>query len=150
MVSELGVKEAEPEILGALSEVHLSKGNSSKAQGYCEQLLKISEKEGLKRHLVRAKKIKGEILLAEAVSLKEVEKELKDAQRIARKIGAFPLLWQIHASLGELYQEKGDKKKASEQLKKAKKVIKDISSKMGDEKLKKTFLSSKPVRALLT
>lgn len=150
LVSELGVKEAEPEILAALSEVHLSKGNSLKAQGFCEQLLKISEKEGLKRHLGRAKKIKGEILLAEAVSLKEAEKELKDAQRIARKIGAFPLLWQIHASLGELYQEKGDKKKASEQFKKTRKIIKDISSKIGNEKLKNTFLNSEPVRTLLT
>jgi len=82
--------------------------------------------------------------------LKQAERELKEAQRIAKKMRAFPLLWQIHASLARLYQEKGEKKKISEQFKKAKKIIEDISSKIEDDKLKKTFLNSKQVQSLLT
>ena len=158
LVEEFGTKEAEPGVLSALGEVWLSKGDLAKTREFCGQLMTVAEKEGLKKYLAVGRKLKGEILLPQtvrrqtsAVRLREAEAELRDAQKIAEEIGAQPLLWQIHATLGRLYaawSRKGDKKKASEQFAKAHKIIKQIASKIGDQELKKTFLNSKQVRAI--
>jgi tetratricopeptide (TPR) repeat protein len=83
--------------------------------------------------------------------LREAEKELKEALRIAEEIEAKPLLWQIHASLGKVYvasDGKDSKKKAKEQFTKSKEIIQKIASTIGDKKLKKTFLSAKQVKSV--
>ncbi len=148
IVEELGIREPEPGVLGALSEVWLSRGDSTKADEFCERLLRMAEKEGLKKYLAVAKKLKGEIILNEAVSLNEAERELKEAGKIAKKIGALPVLWQIHASLGKTYEKKGDKKKAFAEFKKARKIVDDLASKIGDEDLKNTFLNSIQIQSI--
>ena len=155
MAAELGVKEAEPDVLEALSEVSLSRGDSSEANGFCEQLLRVGKKEKLKRHLAAAKKIHGEILLSritgssESALFGQTESALKEALRITEKIRALPLLWQIHASLGKLYQKKGAQKDASEQLTKSKRIIQKIASNIEDKELKNIFLNSKQVQSVL-
>jgi signal transduction histidine kinase/tetratricopeptide (TPR) repeat protein len=187
IVVKLGIGD-EPCVLEILSKVCLSKYKElsakrkrksedflKKAGEYCERLLRIAEKEGLKGDLAKGKKIRGEILLEQVVShqlsvvrqkktkisaisvsqrlkLKEAEKELKEALRIAEEIEAKPLLWQIHASLGNVYStsdKKGSKKIASEQFTKSKGIIQKIASTIGDEKLKKTFLNAKPIQSVL-
>jgi tetratricopeptide (TPR) repeat protein len=174
IVLEIGSAD-EPCVLETLSEVWLSKGDFKKSSNYCKRLLKLAEKDGLKGYLVRGRKIKGEILLAEVVSsqfsvvrqkkiktsansaslrlkLKRAEKELKEALKIAEEIGAKPQLWQIHASLGKIYSAtgaRGSNNKAKEQFTKSKVIIQKIASTIGDEKLKKTFLNSKQVRSIL-
>ena len=119
----------------------------------------MAEKGGLKGDLARGKKIKGEILLTVAVAesssrekakaLDEAEIELKKALTIAEEISAKPLQWQIHASLGKVYHEKGNPKMSSEQFTMAKEIIHKLASNIGDEKLKSTFLNSKQVRLVL-
>jgi tetratricopeptide (TPR) repeat protein len=183
---ELELKGSDPVvwILETLSEIWLSKGDSNKARAFCERLLKISEKEGLKENLVRGRKIRGEILLKEvessgpstgsgqssgsgsvadrvedpirvATTLKEAETELLEAKKIAEEIGASPLLWQIYASLGKVYSalegldDNINGSKATENFSKAKEIVQDIASKIGDEKLKNTFLNAKSVRSIL-
>jgi tetratricopeptide (TPR) repeat protein len=135
----------------------------NRAMVYCERLLKKAEQEGMKDFIVSGRKIKGEILLTVvrigqasgsgsssqiAKKSKEAEKELKDALQIAEEIGASPLQWQIHASLGKVYEETGDKKKASDQFKKAKEIILDLASNIDDEKLKTSFLNAKQIQSL--
>lgn len=159
IVAEFGTREAEPGVLRALSEVWLSKGDVAKADEFCERLLRMAETEGLKKYLATSRKLKGEIMLARAVGSrpsavrrKEAESELKEALKIAEEIGALPLLWQIRASLGRLYSasdREGDEKKATDQFVEAKKIIEEIASKIGDEELQSTFLSSEPVLAIL-
>jgi tetratricopeptide (TPR) repeat protein len=174
-VMEYEFKMVEPLVLASLSEVWLSKGEFAKASEYCERLLKMAEKEGLKGHLARGRKIRGEILLVKASSgkrsavssklkaksqsllvnqLKEAEKELKEALRIAEEIGAKPLQWQIHASLGRLYKMNvgarfGHLNKAKTHFNRSKEIIQDLASTIGDEKLKKTFLKAKQVHSIL-
>jgi tetratricopeptide (TPR) repeat protein len=137
----------------------------------------MAEKEVLKGDLAKGRKIKGEILFSKAINkyqapnskqirsskskipnkefkaklLMEAEVELKKALKISEEIGAKPLLWQIHASIGNVYSfsgESGNKKKAKEQYTKAKEIIYEISEKIGDEKLKKTFLNAKQVKSV--
>ena len=145
----------------------------TKANEFCERLLKMAENDGLKGHLAKGKKIRGEILLVKTSSgkqsavssklkaksqslmaneLKASEKELKEALRIAEGIEAKPLQWQIHASLGNIYSasdKKGSNNKAKEHFTKSIEIIQKIASTIGDEKLKKTFLNSKQVRSIL-
>lgn len=159
LAEEFGTKEAEPVVLSALGEVWLSKGDLAKAREFCGQLMAMAEKEGLKKYLAVSRKLKAEILLPQtvrrqtsAVRLREAESELREAQKIAEEIGALPLLWQIHATLGRLYaasSRKGDKKKASGQFTKAKRIIQELASKTENEKLKKTLLNSKQVLGIL-
>jgi tetratricopeptide (TPR) repeat protein len=171
---ELELRGSDPVvwILETLSEIWLSKGDSNKARAFCERLLKISEKEGLKENLVRGRKIRGEILLTVArigqasssssgsvatpvaTTLKEAETELLEAERIAEEIGTSPLLWQIYTSLGKVYSalegldNNISESKAKEHFSKAKEIIQVIASKIGDEKLKNTFINAKPVRVV--
>jgi tetratricopeptide (TPR) repeat protein len=91
----------------------------------------------------------GSVATPVATTLKKAEKELKEALKIAQEIGASPLLWQVHASLGKLYQEAGAEEKAKEQFSKAKEIIDEIASKIGDEKLKETFLNSKQIQSVM-
>jgi tetratricopeptide (TPR) repeat protein len=159
IVNQFGTNEALPGVLESLSKVYLAKGEPDKASEYCDQLLKIAEKEELKGYIASGRKIRGEIELTVAVAessgskkakaLKTAEKELKEALKISREIGASPLLWQIHASLGKVYQEVGDEKKVKVQFSKAKEIINDIASKIVDEKLKEIFLNSKQVRSVI-
>jgi len=154
MITEFGTTEAEPEVLSGLSEVWLGKGDPLKANEFCERLLTIAGKEGLKKYLAIAKRIKGELLLSKtggsptAELMEKAATELKEARRIAEEIGALPLLWQTYGSLGVLYQKKGDKRKATEQFKSTRKIIREIASKVSDEKLKNVFLNSKQVQSL--
>jgi tetratricopeptide (TPR) repeat protein len=168
IVVKSGLIENEQGVLSILSEIWLSKGDYAQSSKYCERLLRIARKKELKGYLAIGRKIKGEILTAVAVArirqassssskkakeLKAAEKELKEALKIAEKIGAKPQLWQIHASLGKVYtvsDGKGSKKKSSEQFAKAKEIIQDIASTIDNEKLKKTFLNAKPVKAVIS
>jgi diguanylate cyclase (GGDEF)-like protein len=154
---ELGAKEAEPVALEALAEVCLSRGDLERAEEYCERLLTIARERGLKRYLGAGKRVKGQLLVNEAASsgwspakLDEAESELVESAEIADRIGALPLLWQAEASLGKFYEKKGDKKKASRHLSKAKEVIEQIASKVKDESLKLTYLNSPRIKPLLT
>lgn len=140
--------QPEPDVLAALGNVWLAKGDFTKAHESCDRLMRAAEKEGLKKYLAVAKKLKGETILNEAVNLSEAERELKEARKIAKKIGALPVLWKIHASLGSIYEKKGDKKKASAEFSKARKVVDEIASKIGHEDLKNTFLNSKQVQSI--
>jgi tetratricopeptide (TPR) repeat protein len=175
IVNQFGINEALPGVLEALSKVYLEKGKTDNASEYCEKLLEMSEKEELKGYIARGRKIRGEILLfkanpkfqapknkqirnskfkipnkqVKAKLLKDSESELKEALKIAEEIGASPLLWQVHASLGKVYQEAGAEKKAKVQFLKAKEIIDEIASKIVDEKLKETFLNSKQVRSVI-
>jgi tetratricopeptide (TPR) repeat protein len=164
---ELKLKGSDPVvwILETLSEIWLSKGDNIKAREFCERLLRIAEKEGLKENIVRGKKIRGEILTAEAVAggsssininkMKEAETELLEAKKITEEIGASPLLWQIYTSLGKVYSALCDlddnisKSKATENFSKAKEIIQDIASKIGDDKLKNIFLNAKQVKSVI-
>jgi diguanylate cyclase (GGDEF)-like protein len=143
---ELGAKEAEPVALEGLSEVLLSKGDFEKTRECCDRLLGIAEQRGLKRCEAAAKRIRGETLMREAARFKEAEAELKEAAQIAGSIGALPLLWQAHASLGRLYDGVGDGKKASEYLSRAKSTIEEIASNIADESLRSTYLNSPMIR----
>jgi tetratricopeptide (TPR) repeat protein len=156
MARQLGSKEEEPTILEGLASVWLSVGNELEARHFCERLNAIAADRGLKSYLAEAKRMKGEMILREVVSSQssvvrweKAETELKEAVKIARGIGALPILWQAHASLWELYEKKGDDKKASKQLSKAKEVIDQIASNISDSKLTESFLSSEPVTRVL-
>jgi len=86
--------------------------------------------------------------------LKDAETELKEAQRIAEEIGEMPLLWQIHASLGSLYQTSVGAgftpalSKAKQHFEEAKEIIEKIASTIRDGNSKRNFLNSKPVRSV--
>ncbi len=157
IVAEFGTREAEPALLEALGEVSLSRGDLRKANEYCEQLLRMAEDEDLKKYLAVSRKLKAEILLSKMTSrtrakvLKEAEVQLEQALAFARRTGALPLLWRIQVSLGRLYStwsREGDQRKALEQFSKAKEVIEEIASRIGDEELRSTFLASGEVQSV--
>jgi tetratricopeptide (TPR) repeat protein len=163
VVQKSGIKRLEPRVLAALSEVWLAKKDLAKASEFCGKLLGMTEKAGLKPYHARGKWTRGEVLLSRAYTmsdasskkartrvLRDAEAEFKESVRLAEEIGAKPLLWQAHASLGKVYQRSGDDKAASKQFQEAKAVIEKIASTIGDEKLKDTFLNSKQVRSVFT
>ncbi len=162
VVEKSGMKRLEPRVLAALSEVWLAKKDFAKTIEFCDKLLGMTGKTGLKPYHTRGKWIKGEMLLSRARAMSDTsskktrarilgaaEAELKEAVQLAEEIGAKPLLWRVCASLGSAYKELGDDR-ASEQFRRARVVIEEIASRVGDEKLKDTFLNSQQVRSVFT
>jgi len=155
MLTQYGTTEAGPELLTALAEFHLDNDDSEKTREYCEELLSIAEKENLNRYLAIIGRIKAELLRREVVagklakeSLTDAERLLNEARAMAEKSAALPLLWKVCLSLGWLYETRGDDEKAREAFKDARDVIRDIASKIGDEKLKESFLNSRQVQEM--
>jgi signal transduction histidine kinase/tetratricopeptide (TPR) repeat protein len=168
MVEELEYKLIEPDILGALSFAWLKKGNSQKATEFCERSMEAAESQGHTEDLAKGRIMKAEILLWESEALndgthplrggthderlraelvKDAEDEVKKAQRVAEQLDALPLLAQTHELLGRLYQEMGKKERALDQFSKANAITEKIASRMEDENLRESYLSSEPVQS---
>ena len=75
--------------------------------------------------------------------------QLKEAEALAEKIGQPGELWQIRAALGELCERHGETWEAREVFSRAAQTLRMLAEKIGDEKLKKGFLSASQVRGVL-
>lgn len=157
MLAQFGTAEAGPDVLSALAEYWLDRGDFGKTRRYCDELGLIAEREDMKKYLVICKRIEGELLIRQVAAgrlprekLKEAEDLLVEARLIGDNIGALPQLWRVCISLGELYSAKGDGESAREVFEVTKGIITDLASRIDDEKLKHSFLNSEQVQIVLS
>jgi diguanylate cyclase (GGDEF)-like protein len=153
MLTQFQTTEAAPEVLTALIEIHLDKGDFERVREYCEELASMGEEEELKKYIVITKRTKAQLLMKDVASgrlpeksLEEAEILLGEARAIAEKIEALPLQWKVILSQAELHETRGDSRRAREHLDLAKEVVNSIAAKMGDEELQRSFLNSRQVR----
>jgi hypothetical protein len=75
--------------------------------------------------------------------------ELQQAEALAEKIGQLGGLWQIRATLGELYERREEAGEARAAFVRAAQTLSTLAEKIGDKELKKSFLSAPRVRRVL-
>ena len=81
--------------------------------------------------------------------IKRAIDHLREAQRLAEKIGLPKELWQIQSRIGELYERRGQGGEAREAFSRGAQTLRKLAEKIGDEKLKEGFLSAPRVRRVL-
>jgi hypothetical protein len=75
--------------------------------------------------------------------------QLREAEMLAEKIGLPGELWQIRAEIGELYARRGETWKTQEAYSRAAQTLRMLAGKIGDEELRKGFLSAPRVHRVL-
>src|SRR5919112_913900 len=75
---------------------------------------------------------------------------LHEAHSLAEKIGLPGELWQIQSRIGELYEKRGEDGEAREVFSQAAQTLRTLAQKIGDEELRKGFLSAPQVRRVLS
>jgi hypothetical protein len=92
---------------------------------------------------------RAELLLASISyflkDLGEVEPHAQSAVNIAYQCGMKEILWQAHHMLAKVYIKQKKQKQVKEEMNKAKEVLDNIVTNLGDE-LKKIYLKRKEVK----
>jgi hypothetical protein len=74
---------------------------------------------------------------------------LREAEALAETLGLPGELWRIQATLGELYERRGETGEACAVFSWAAQTLRMLAEKIGDEELREGFLSAPRVRRLL-
>jgi tetratricopeptide (TPR) repeat protein len=75
--------------------------------------------------------------------------QLQEAEMLAEQIGLPGELWQIRAEIGELYEWREEIGEARAAYSRAAQILRMLARKIGDEKLRESFLSAPQVRRVL-
>lgn len=81
--------------------------------------------------------------------LEEALERLREAGALADEIGLPGESWEIHASVGDLQDERGKREEAREAFGLAAETVLTLAGRIGDEKLREGFLSAYQVRRVL-
>jgi hypothetical protein len=76
--------------------------------------------------------------------------QLHEARTLAKKIGLPKEFWQSQSKLGEFHEKRRQTEEAREAFSLAAQTLRMLAGKIGDEKLRKGFLSAARVRRVLT
>jgi tetratricopeptide (TPR) repeat protein len=128
----------------ARTEAYVAAKKYKKAEQLAEAVLKFNAEKNRLPDVARA-----ELLLASISyflkDLGEVEPHAQSAVNIAYQCGMKEILWQAHHMLAKVYIKQKKQKQVKEEMNKAKEVLDNIVTNLGDE-LKKIYLKRKEVK----
>lgn len=124
----------------ARGELALARGDAGMALRIADGLIASTANVTPTTVIPRLWKLRGEAL-ATLGKTREAETVLRAAQAAAFAQGARPLLWPIHAALGELYQARGRRDDARVEVSAAREVIQALAASVPDEKLRSNFVA---------
>jgi tetratricopeptide (TPR) repeat protein len=130
-----------------LGGISLVEGDYAEALKLADDALAISEKAGAKKHTVKSRKLKAEVL-GEMGNTGEAVDLMRDALKGARQVGNPPLIWQIHHSLGRLLEEQGNLLEAEEHYAEALTLIEATASKIDDVSLRNALMTAPETREI--
>jgi class 3 adenylate cyclase/tetratricopeptide (TPR) repeat protein len=128
-------------------ELLLARGETEKAISYAEECLALAEKSESRKIIVKARRLRGQTLLALG-KLAEAERDIASATELARTVSNPPQLWKSLVALGDVRRAQKRDNEANAAYAEAIRVIEDVATNLGDEKLRETFLSSPHVQAI--
>jgi class 3 adenylate cyclase/tetratricopeptide (TPR) repeat protein len=134
-------------LLRARGELERREGRHDEAWKYAQQSVDMAVETDARKHLSRALALQGEIL-AESGRPEEAIAKLREAATIARGIGAKRDMWLTEAALGRRLAELGRLDDAEAALESAARTIESIAEKLVTPRLRTSFLSAEPVRAV--
>jgi class 3 adenylate cyclase/tetratricopeptide (TPR) repeat protein len=130
--------------LCTLGEIFLHRDNTDEAIKCAQRASEIAEKTLNKRGIIRANRLGGEIYITKG-EFSKAEERLSEAIANAKEVGTPPHLWKTYFALGQLNEARGLDRASKEQYGEALQVVENVSSKLKDEKIRKTFLNSDSV-----
>lgn len=125
-------------------ELWLARGDTMKALAHADECLQRSEGNGSRKNIVKGRRLRGQVLLAQGRPL-EAEREIEIALQIARQIGNPPQIWKTCAALGAARGARGASVAAREAYRAALATIDRVAAGLTDARVRDTFLTSSHV-----
>jgi class 3 adenylate cyclase/tetratricopeptide (TPR) repeat protein len=122
-------------------ELWLQRGDYAKAMSYADECIELAESTNRPKNVVKGHRLRGQALLA-LDKPDEAEPEIEMALAIAQEIGNPPQIWKTYVALGQVRQAQGRPDEAKNAYAEAVAVIENVASRLEDESLRATFLSS--------
>jgi DNA-binding CsgD family transcriptional regulator len=130
---------SERRILWAWGELALAQGNQGEGLRIVEGLLLSAPSAAKPQPIPTLLNLKGRALMG-LHRLDEAQQVLEEATQGAIEQGAYPLLWPIHAALGELYALLRLEEQAEREFAAARKVIGSLAATIDDISLREAFV----------
>jgi uncharacterized protein HemY len=108
---------------------------------FAQRAFEIAERTKNKRGMIRANRHMGDIYIKN-MEFPKAEKKLNIAISDAKKLGNPYQLWKTHLDLGKLKEAQSFNQQAQEHYREALQVVKNVSSNLKDEKIRRIFLNS--------
>ena len=102
---------------------------------YCSQIEDITEAGGMRENAARARKYRGEALIAIG-DFESAKRELEHVAKTADEIGGVRLQWEAHAALEKLYQAWGKDAAAEVHRARVIAIVNQIRDNLKDDELK--------------
>ncbi len=126
---------------GACAELELAQGNPRRALIIVERLLAFAP--GLEQYgphaVPRLSHLRGQALAALGL-LEDAEAEFQGALPVALKHGNRPMLWRLHADLGNLYRATERRADAEHEFASARAIIQELANSLHEGALRDHFL----------
>ena len=128
-------------------ELWYERGDHGRALSYADECVQLAESTNRPKNVVKGRRLRGQIMTAQA-KLAEAEEEIEMALAIAKEIGNPPQLWKTLVDLGDLRKAQDREADAKAAYSEALALINNVASRLDDEKLRETFLSSPHVQRI--
>ena len=131
-------------LLHACGELALTQGRHDQAWSYATQSLALATQTGSRKHVVRAQRLQGEVLVARG-QLAAASQVLVTSVHGAAQIQTPRDVWLGQAALGKVLAQLGRDKEAEAQLTQATQTIEAMAAHVPTPRLRHSFLSAAPV-----
>jgi tetratricopeptide (TPR) repeat protein len=125
-------------------ELWLARGDGERAGGFARACLELAESSSSKKHIVNARRLCGQILLAQG-RRNEAVAELETAVALARQAGNPPQLWKTLAVFGDALQAQGRSDQARKAYRESLQIIDSIATALDEPSVCGAFLHAAQV-----
>lgn len=125
-------------LLAVYGELRLARDDPDQGLRTADRVIAWADQAGEAGVIARLWKLRGEAL-ATLGRTAEAEVALRAAREAAREQGSHPLLWQLHVSLGALFQAQGRREEAEREYVAARAVVEEMAASIPDEALRGQF-----------
>ncbi|HEV7129971.1 MAG TPA: tetratricopeptide repeat protein, partial [Ktedonobacterales bacterium] len=125
-------------------ELWLARGDGERAGGFARACLELAESSSSKKHIVNARRLCGQILLAQG-RRNEAVAELETAVALARQAGNPPQLWKTLAVFGDALQAQGRSDQARQAYRESLRIIDSIATALDEPSVCGAFLHAAQV-----
>jgi len=132
-------------LFSSLGELWLTRGDSTRAQEYADQCLKIAKRTNSRKYLIKGLRLKGEIAFSRR-QWEESKAALEKASTIADAISNPTQQWKTYLAMGRLHTEVKRPELARQAYQAAHEVISKIKGSLRDSGLRTSLESSPLVR----
>jgi PAS domain S-box-containing protein len=103
----IGYKRTETEALSNIGRIYAASGDPVQALDYFEQALALARERGYKQFEAAILLAMGRVYLSDR-QMEQAHRDLAQALDIAGSIHARPVMFEVHQTLSELYEQTGD------------------------------------------